>query len=338
MIHSGVFSAIQFIGTQRSGSNLLRVMLNQLPEISAPHPPHILKTFFPLLHFYGDLSLTNNFRQLVVDVCEWVNSNPVPWEGIRFKPDDILELCAENSLVEIFRRIYESRAQIDNATFWCCKSMENIYYTKQIENGGISPFYIHIYRDGRDVALSFLRAIVGPKHIYHLAKKWSEEQNLAQELKKNVPDSHWISIRYEDLISEPRFILQSVCKTLNVPYNEEIWNYNRSRESFITAHSGDMWKNLTKPIIRNNHHKFLTELSYSDIQLFEFIAHDMLTHFGYDLYTNYEKVNIGSDDLFEFNRLNELGIQTSLATANPQDIKARSIQNSILERIKTYSI
>ena len=38
----------QFIGTQRSGSNLLRLMLNQLEGIYAPHPPHILKTFYPL--------------------------------------------------------------------------------------------------------------------------------------------------------------------------------------------------------------------------------------------------------------------------------------------------
>jgi hypothetical protein len=51
------FSPIQFIGTQRSGSNLLRVMLNQLPEISAPHPPHILKTFFPLLPLYGNIEV-----------------------------------------------------------------------------------------------------------------------------------------------------------------------------------------------------------------------------------------------------------------------------------------
>lgn len=33
---------IFMIGTQRSGSNLLRLMLYQLPCIAAPHSPHIL--------------------------------------------------------------------------------------------------------------------------------------------------------------------------------------------------------------------------------------------------------------------------------------------------------
>ena len=46
---------IQLIGTQRSGSNLLRLMLNQLDEICAPHPPHILSVFLPILSKYGNL-------------------------------------------------------------------------------------------------------------------------------------------------------------------------------------------------------------------------------------------------------------------------------------------
>ena len=43
------------IGTQRSGSNLLRLMLNQQPAIASPHPPHILERFMPLLPLYGNL-------------------------------------------------------------------------------------------------------------------------------------------------------------------------------------------------------------------------------------------------------------------------------------------
>lgn len=332
------FNAIQFVGTQRSGSNLLRVMLNQLPEISAPHPPHILKTFFPLLQYYGDLDAPNNFYKLVADVCDWVNSNPVPWDGVNFQPDEVMDSCTEQTLVEIFKRIYEKKAQIDHASIWCCKSMENIHYTKQIENGDIRPFYIHIYRDGRDVALSFLKAIVGPKHVYHLAKKWVEEQSLALELRRTVSIDRWISIRYEDLICEPKVILKSVCEALNVCYKEEIWNYNRSKETIITASSGAMWENLTKPILKNNHHKFLTELPVEEIQLFEFIANNMLTELGYEIYTEFQKLNIGQDKIDEFEKLNAMGIQNALKMADPQDIIKRSIQSSIIKRITMYPV
>jgi hypothetical protein len=44
-----VMSAPFFIvGTERSGSNLLRVILDTHPALSVPHPPHILRYFAPL--------------------------------------------------------------------------------------------------------------------------------------------------------------------------------------------------------------------------------------------------------------------------------------------------
>src|ERR1700679_2033758 len=97
--------AIQMIGTQRSGSNLLRVMLNQLPEIYAPHPPHILMVFYPLLANYGDLNKDQNFKTLVDDVCTYIEINPVPWVNIDLQREKILALCQRRTLLEIFVRI-----------------------------------------------------------------------------------------------------------------------------------------------------------------------------------------------------------------------------------------
>ena len=47
--------AIFMVGEQRSGSNLLRVILNESKNIAAPHPPHILQRMMPLVPLYGDL-------------------------------------------------------------------------------------------------------------------------------------------------------------------------------------------------------------------------------------------------------------------------------------------
>ena len=89
------------IGTQRSGSNLLRLMLNQLPEIAAPHPPHILQRIMPLLSGYGDLSDDKNFFQLIEDICRLVELNPVPWSGVILDRGDVIRRCRERSAVAI---------------------------------------------------------------------------------------------------------------------------------------------------------------------------------------------------------------------------------------------
>lgn len=274
---------IQFIGTQRSGSNLLRVMLNQLPGVSAPHPPHILKTFYPLLPFYGDLANESHFKTLVSDVCRWVNGNPVPWGDFKADADKIYSLCGKRTVTEVFSAIYMEKARHDGADFWCCKSMENVYYLRELEASGYEPFYIYLFRDGRDVALSFKKVIVGPKHIYALAKKWHEEQQLSIKLSKNISLSRIITIRYENFIKEPHAVMEELCRKLDIPFTESVFDYMSSAESKAAAESGRMWTNLLKPVMSDNFNKFRKELSETEIRIFESVAGQSLDQLGYEI-------------------------------------------------------
>ncbi|MGL4598806.1 MAG: sulfotransferase family protein, partial [Bacteroidia bacterium] len=233
---------IQFIGTQRSGSNLLRVMLHELPGVCAPHPPHILQVMYPFLPMYGDLADEHNFMLLIDDACQLVEKNPVSW-NIHFDRNHIRANCANNSLPQIAKAIYEAKANDDQATWWCCKSMANIHFVDEIEAAGIEPFYLYLYRDGRDVALSFLKAIVGEKHIYHLAKQWREEQMRSLELCTRLPETRYLKMDYETFIAAPEIALQKICAKTGILFSENALHYNQSEESRETAASGLMWSN-----------------------------------------------------------------------------------------------
>ncbi|ELS03694.1 hypothetical protein Xen7305DRAFT_00034180, partial [Xenococcus sp. PCC 7305] len=99
--------SFSMIGTQRSGSNLLRLMINQIDGLAAPHPPHILKRLMPLVGNYGDLQNKANFRVLVDDVCRLVELNPVVWEGVILDREDVFNRCQDNSLVAVFSSVYD---------------------------------------------------------------------------------------------------------------------------------------------------------------------------------------------------------------------------------------
>ncbi len=271
--------AIQFIGTQRSGSNLLRVMLNQHPQISAPHPPHILQVIMPLLPMYGDLQIETSFEKLVNDVCTLVEKNPVNW-SVKFDRGAIREMCANNSLPQIMRAIYFTKAKLKNASWWCCKSMASVHYAKEIEASGIHPVYLFQYRDGRDVACSFRKAVVGEKHMYFLAKQWKHEQELSMALREQYED-RTITVQYETFMTDTEGTLQDICAKLQLDYTSEMLNYADADESKITASSGKMWSNLTKPLMRNNSKKYLTEMTHDDLVIFESVAGDTLEKLGY---------------------------------------------------------
>ncbi|UOB16042.1 sulfotransferase family protein [Abyssalbus ytuae] len=327
---------IQIIGTQRSGSNLLRVMLNQIQEIDAPHPPHILQRFFPLLPKYGDLNVVENFENLLDDVCKLVELNPVPWEGVSFNRNELRVKCKSNSLIEIFKVIYQQKAQSSNASYWCCKSMSNIHYVNAIEEEGIKPMYIHLYRDGRDVALSFKKAIVGHKHIYHIAKQWQKDQEACLKLKKRLGADRVFQISYEELLKDSEGSLKRLCAFLKVPFSQKMLTFYNSKESSLTAKSGKMWKNLNRPVMKNNHDKFIKELSQEEIIIFEQVAGGTLSTLGYNLVVPeplkkhvFTKEEIEKFDI-ENNALKEQAIQN----ASGEDLEKRKEQKNFLKDLK----
>lgn len=200
---------IQIIGTQRSGSNLLRVMLNQHERICAPHPPHLLKTFKPLLERYGSLEVRENFLSLALDMIKWVELNPVQWQGFTPTALEIIDRCESPTVYQLFKAIYDWEAERFGKQVWVCKSMSNYEFADQFELEGIFDHYIFLYRDGRDVALSFSKAIVGPKLPFFCATQWNQDQIESLKL-KNKLGAKVYALSYESLIQQPDFELEKL--------------------------------------------------------------------------------------------------------------------------------
>ncbi len=325
---------IQIIGTQRSGSNLLRVMLDQSSEIVSPHPAHVLVTFVPLLELYGDLN-TETYKVLINDVVDYVEANPVPWDGITIDRDWIFENSNVYSLFEINRLIYEQAAICKNAKYWCCKSMANVHYADELESHSPNLKYIYLYRDGRDVAVSFKKAIVGEKHIYNLARQWKYDQEACIELADRIEKDRFFALNYETLIAHPEAEIRKLCSFLDITYNESMLSFYNSHESKATAAAGEMWQNLEKPIMSNNTGKFHKELTHEEIEIFELVNQDVLQKLDYLLFTPLTNTQLISDEAIEqYGVDNKILKKEILVKARKSDLEHREPQLIILRKIK----
>lgn len=332
--------AIQMIGTQRSGSNLLRLLLNQYPQIAAPHPPHILQRFYPLLPGYGDLNDRDNMERLTNDVCTLIETNPVPWTGIRLDPRKISDACRRPGLFDIFRSVYEQAAIQQHAGMWLCKSMANVHFAEEMECAGLHPKYIYLFRDGRDVACSFKKAIVGEKHVYHIAKAWKKNQLMCLDLERKIRSDRFIRISYENLIHSPEKEMKRMSAFLELEYDPAIFNYYQSEESKHTSVAGKMWENVAKPILAENSKKFPKELSKEEIIIFEAVAGDVLRKLGYDPQYPDESAGLqfSSRDLERFDEENRYLKEQSRLTTDPEGIRLRKPQDEFLESIQKSAI
>jgi sulfotransferase family protein len=327
--------AIFMIGIQRSGSNLLRLMLNELPEIAAPHPPHILQRMMPLVPYYGDLSKTGPFSLLVDDVCRLVELNPVPWEGVTLDRKDVAARCKKRSLVAVFGAVYDVMAEAWGAKTWCCKSLANIYYLPEIEDYFVDAKYIYLYRDGRDVAVSFSKAVVGEKHFYHIAKEWNEAQQLALRFRKKIPKERFFNLSYEELTTETERAIQALCAFLNVGYKTSMLDFHKSAEAKRAASASNLWENVTSPLIKNNSRKFLKEARESDIRIFESIAGESMDSLGYErLFAKKgEELHFGPDQIHGFDVENKRLKDEISHRTDPADLERRKRQESVIREI-----
>jgi len=328
------------IGTQRSGSNLLRLMMNQLNDISSPHPPHILERMFPLMDYYGDLKSDDSFAMLVDDVCRLVELNPVQWSGVFFDRDVVMASAKQRSLISVYAVIYDLYAQSQGAKTWCCKSMANINYTDDIENYFDHPKYIYLYRDGRDVALSFQKAVVGEKHIYSIAKEWTDTQKKALNLRESIDEDCFHSVSYEQLTQQPENTARSLCEFLNTDYVPAMLDFHKSSEARNAAESSNLWGNVASPIIQNNSKKFFKELPSDEIAIFESVAGTMLDALAYEraIVARGEERVFSEQEIEKFTQLNNIRKQSSLRKVDEKDKKRRGRQMDFLNEIKNRSV
>ena len=324
------------IGTQRSGSNLLRLMLNQVDNLAAPHPPHILQRLMPLMSTYGDLNQTDYFRLLVDDVCRLIELNPVPWEDVSLDRDDVASRCEEHSLVAVFCAVYDILAEAWGAKQWCCKSLANVFYLPEIIAYHNDAKFIYLHRDGRDVALSFQKAVVGEKHIYHIAQAWAKAQRSALQMRSILGEDRFYSISYESLVDNPETSLQGLCRFINVNYTPEMLNFHQSNEASNAAASSSLWGNVTQPIMKQNTKKFLKYATDEEIMIFELVAGDVLDALGYERVkiTQGREVEFSDVAIDQFSEVNQRLKQEKRKQMDPADLKRRDRQASLLQEIK----
>ena len=276
-----IANPIFIVGTERSGSNLLRLILNEHPDIAIPHPPHLFKELHPLLSSYGDLSRDSRFRHLIADAIRIVGLHFAPWE-VNLDPVRIFEDALHRDLYCVYAGIHEQFMRHAGKKRWGCKSTFMIHHVDKILKHHAEPKLIHIVRDGRDVAVSAKKSVFNHYHPHYVARLWKAQQREGTRLQVSLSAERFLVVRYEDLIGAPEAQVRRICEFLEVEYSERMLRYFENPSSRRLAALSDSWRNVSRPILAANSGKFRTELTAEETFEFERIALDELLHFGYE--------------------------------------------------------
>jgi hypothetical protein len=85
--------------------------------------------------------------------------------------------------------------------------------------------FVHIIRDGRDVALSWRQTWFSPSNeISTLARSWRTWIEKARREAQRV--RHYLEVSYEALVVQPELVLRRVCDFIDLPFEEQLLRYH----------------------------------------------------------------------------------------------------------------
>lgn len=270
------------VGTERSGSNLLRLILNAHSRITVPHPPHILKYFAPIEASYGDLSQDENLAALIRDVGRLLAVHIHPWEP----PMDaaaVLRDATPRDLMGVFAAIYDQQRQATGKARWGCKSTFVVHYLDRVVARFPDARFVWLVRDPRDVAASSRKSVFSPFHPYLTAQLWVAQQRLGDEALQKLGPSQVHLLRYEDLLAEPEARIRALCAFLGEEFEPAQLAFNRTEAAKKIAQLSESWANAGAPILSDNTAKYRGDLSLDELRAVESVAGPLMARFGYPL-------------------------------------------------------
>ncbi len=271
---------IFIIGTERSGSNLLRTILDAHPAIAAPHPPHILHIFEPAVDGYGPLDDPANFRRLADDVARLVRWHIHPWHPA---PEGAIlaDAAPSRTLLGLVDAVYAGHLRWRAKERWACKSTFNIRYVGALRDYYADARFLWLVRDPRDVVASNLRSVFGPSSAAAGATLWRDQQAQGWHASAGGTSPDCLTIRYEDLVTRPEAVVRTICAFLDEPFDARMLMPHASAFARQTAGLARSWQGLASPIFATSARRFVRELASAEIATVEAIAGPWMADFGY---------------------------------------------------------
>jgi hypothetical protein len=276
-------SPVFVMGCHRSGTNLLYDMLLSAGGFAIYRGS--LPVYETLIPRFGSLEHRGNRRKLLQT---WLRSKGFRRTGLdadQFS-SRILNQCHNGG--DLIRAVMDTVAQSQGARRWALYDPDNVLHIERLKASIPNALFLHIIRDGRDIALS-LKKMGGfsplpwdlgeTRSLVATALYWEWMVRNGREQGSRFP-SDYMEIHYEDLTTQPREILQKLGGFL-----DHDLDYDRIRSAGLgrLSETNSSFREESGTETINPLGRWKTRLSRTDVAAIEAAVGECLEQNGYAL-------------------------------------------------------
>jgi hypothetical protein len=280
------------VGAPRSGTTLLRLMLDAHPQMAIPAETGFFITL-------GNPRESGALPASAADLVQLLTEQP-NWVDFTISRQDFGRAVADlrpftvGEAVRTFFRLY---AKVHGKVRFGDKSPLHCYHLPLIQETLPEAHIIHIIRDGRDAAASLRDVWFSPgRDPALLADYWAGAVLAGKE--GGASCTHYLEVRYEDLVRNPRETLHVICNYLELPFSERMLAYYLTAQERLSE-AGDrtlkdgkvitleqrlqQQRMTTFPPEQQRIGRWHEVLSNAEVREFEARAGGLLRDLGYEL-------------------------------------------------------
>jgi hypothetical protein len=262
-------------GAARSGTTLLRLMLNRHSAIFAPSEARFVSESYDLFHSAGHMEPDQ------VAGCISLIAASDSWKWWKVPDAELSRACRSldrPTVVEVIEAILSHLAEAAGKSIWVEKTPHHCLYARRFATQFPNARLLHLVRDGRGACCSMVRRGWYDGQMDRVARYWEASVGHVGETLAAYPERS-MEIRFEDLLRSPGDVLQRICEWLDVRFEPCMLRY----QDQIEQHLGmtELHEKLLEPLDPAKITNWRRELSFKDLLVFDSLAGDLNSQNGY---------------------------------------------------------
>lgn len=113
------------------------------------------------------------------------------------------------------------------------------------QDSRIDAKFIHLIRDGRAAAASYMRKFPGTS-MWRAARWWSHDVRRNLHLIRRQPRGNTMLVVYEQIKADPAAHLPAICQFIGMPYAPQMVDYWRTDHHFLGGNRGTLLSMMSK--------------------------------------------------------------------------------------------
>jgi hypothetical protein len=271
------------VGCPRSGTTLLRTMLNSHPDLAIPHETRILIDGYRRRAQWGDLVKSENRRRVACWVVERKESR---YRRLTEDTDELVErmVAAAPTIGSVLSAGFRLYAERHGKRRWGEKRPAVVLHLDIVFAMFPDAQYVNIVRDPRAAVASIREAGRrygwGAHDVPGGTETWERSARAADRWRRRVGADRFIELRYEDLVDDPAAALGRITAFLELDPTglEAMLRYHETAD----IHNRTVEPLASKPVTKDRLRAWELALAPREVAFVERVLGGWMRHYGYE--------------------------------------------------------